>query len=169
MGILNILSRNFGRRSRTRKPADRVPYPHHFRGELVHAVELCTACGTCAYVCSPGAIRLEGDDGGVMWRYDAGRCTFCGRCVDYCPTRALSFANHAGPLAATRAEQVTADYVENQHCQRCGAVLIPLPPESLLRLYRSPAGADEAAALHRLCPSCRSRLASERVKSGLSG
>ena len=167
MGILNILSRNFGRRSRTRLPADRVPYPPDFRGELAHRLEVCTACGTCAYVCSPTAIVLKKEENGVEWRYDAGRCTYCGRCVEHCPTRALSFENHAGRPVTDRAQQLTVDLVAYQHCTRCGAELIPMPPETLVRLYRSPEGAADAAEMHLLCDRCRSRAVSERIKSGL--
>ena len=167
MGILDILSRNFSRRSRTRTPADRVPYPPDFRGELAHRVEVCTACGTCSYVCSPTAIVLQKEAGGVQWRYDAGRCTYCGRCVEYCPTRALAFENHAGRPVSQREQQLTIDLVPYQHCARCGAELIPMPPETLVRLYRSPEGASEAAEMHRLCDRCRSRAVSERVKFGL--
>ena len=167
MGILNVLSRNFWRRSRTRKPADRVPYPADFRGELAHRLDLCTACGTCSYVCSPTAITFVSEADGIVWRYDAGRCTFCGRCVEYCPTRALSFNPKAASPVARREQQLTNDLVPYQHCERCGAQLIPMPPETLVSLYRSPEGAAQAAEMHRLCDRCRSRLASERVKSGL--
>jgi formate hydrogenlyase subunit 6/NADH:ubiquinone oxidoreductase subunit I len=167
MGILNVLFRNFSLRSRTRKPTDRVPYPVDFRGALAHRLEVCTACGTCAYVCSPTAIVLQRQVGGVEWRYDAGRCTYCGRCVEYCPTRALSFENEAGRPVSSRDQQLTVDLVAFQHCERCGAELIPMPPETLVRLYRTPEGAAEAADLHRLCDRCRSYRTGERVKSGL--
>lgn len=169
MNIFEIITRNLGKRPRTRKPKDTVPYPAGFRGELKHDAGMCTACGTCSYVCSPRAIRQEYDEEAASWMYDAGRCTYCGKCVEYCPTGALTFANHSGKLVLNRAEQKTYHTVPFQACERCGELMIPLPVESLSRLYATPESAREAAPAHRLCPKCRARLTSERIKTGLSG
>ena len=71
MGIWNILTRNFRRGSRTRAPQQAVPHPDNYRGLVEHDNTRCTACGTCAYVCSPGAITLESSPEAVDWDYFA--------------------------------------------------------------------------------------------------
>src|SRR5512147_1592227 len=105
MNIFEVILHNFTLRPRTRKPEDRVPFPKGFRGELAHRVELCTLCGTCAYVCSPGAIQIERNQENGTWNYDAGRCTFCARCAEYCPTRALSLETQPVRLFGDRTRQ----------------------------------------------------------------
>jgi formate hydrogenlyase subunit 6/NADH:ubiquinone oxidoreductase subunit I len=169
MGILNILTHNFHTPSRTRKPPDTVPYPDGFRGSLQHQLSLCVGCGTCSYVCSPGAIVIERENQQIHWRYDAGRCTFCGRCVDYCPTDTLTFANHASAITTNRSQQITVHTVQLCPCENCGTPIVPLPPETLLALYHDPAGAAQAAPMHRLCERCRARQISQQIKSGMRG
>ena len=169
MGILTVLTRNLRKGSRTRRPADRVPYPKDFRGALVHDLERCVGCGTCSYVCSPGAIVVDREPESASWTYDAGRCTSCGRCVDYCPTRALSFAALPNSIAAKRFEQLTMHEVEYQPCARCGTPITPIPVETLLRLYHHPESAQAAAELNQLCERCRGRRMGELVKAGLNG
>lgn len=169
MSIFNVLRRNFGNKSRTRKPDDTVPCPEGYRGVLLHDTSLCTVCGTCSYMCSPRAITQDREEEGGQWMYDAGCCTYCGRCVEYCPTQALHFENRMGPIAASRGAQITVHFVEYQHCERCGANLIPLPTETLLRLYRDPQGAAQVADMNRLCERCRSRKTSEQFKASMLG
>jgi ferredoxin len=169
MNILQIIFKNAGRSSRTRKPEDNVPFPVDFRGELAHNAPQCTLCGTCVYVCSPVAIDISKEEDMGYWNYDAGRCTFCGRCVEYCPTKALSFLQNSTPIVNTRSEERTFHVVEYQHCTRCGATLIPLSYESLVHLYPSEEAAKKAVEVHQLCEKCRNRLHSQLLKSGISG
>jgi formate hydrogenlyase subunit 6/NADH:ubiquinone oxidoreductase subunit I len=169
MNIFEIIFHNFSLQSRTRTPENNVPYPQDFRGELAHKATECTLCGTCTYVCSPGAITLEREEDNGFWEYDGGRCTFCGRCVEYCPTHALSFLNQCAPTVNTRSDELTTHYVEYQHCKRCGAILLPIPYDTLVRLYHSEEAAKSALQAHELCERCRSRVQSEALKSSISG
>lgn len=169
MNIFNVILNNFSKKSRTRKPADVVPCPQDFRGELIHNLESCTLCGTCAYVCSPGAITQTHGESDGRWMYNAGQCTFCGRCVEYCPTKALSFLQHPVAVYAHTDDAKTSHWVEYQKCTRCGAPILPLPIETLVRLYHSEDAARQAQDIHLLCERCRGRVHSERMKSGLTG
>jgi formate hydrogenlyase subunit 6/NADH:ubiquinone oxidoreductase subunit I len=169
MGILHFLAQNFRTGSRTRKPADVVPCPPGFRGVLVHEPEDCTACGTCVYVCSPGAIDIERETEGVHWRYDAGRCTYCGRCAEYCPTDALGFENRSGTMAQKRERQWTDDWIAYRKCERCGEPMLPMPVETALRLHHNAADAQGTADLFRYCEKCRARLTGQRFKDALTG
>ncbi len=169
MNIFSVILNNFARKSRTRKPQDVVPCPQDFRGELIHNLDACTLCGTCAYVCSPGAITQTHGEKDGYWMYDTGRCTFCGRCVEYCPTKALSFVQHSAAVYSQRENARVSHWVEYQNCTRCGAPILPLPIETLVRLYHSEAAAQQAKEIHLLCERCRARVHSERMKSGLTG
>jgi hydrogenase-4 component H len=169
MNIFQIIFRNYTSSSRTRTPDDKVPYPVDFRGELNHNATLCTLCGTCAYVCSPVAITLDqGEDHGT-WEYDGGRCTFCGKCVEYCPTKALAFQNQSAPIVNQRSLEFKVDMVEYQRCKRCGAKIMPLPVETLVRLYHSAEAAQHALKMYELCERCRGWVHSQSLKSGIGG
>lgn len=169
MNIFNVLFGNFSKPNRTRTPKDVVPFPADFRGELLHDLTQCVLCATCVYVCSPGAITIEKGEESGSWEYDGGRCTFCGRCVEYCPTHALSFKSQSAPTVNERFAELTWHDVEYRHCTRCGALIIPLPHETLVRLYHSEEAARQAAQAHELCERCRSRVHSEAIKTGISG
>jgi len=169
MGILNLISRNFGKKSRTRLPADDVPYPLGYRGTLQHDNSLCTGCQTCGYVCSPSAITFDtSDPASIGWNYFAEQCSFCDRCVQYCPTHAISFIAESPIITGDRSLHRLADRVYYQPCARCGRPIIPMPVPVLALLYgnRLP---EEIATLNKLCEKCRSRKASERIKEGQTG
>ncbi len=169
MNIFEVILHNVTLRPRTRKPEDRVPVPDGFRGELVHQASLCTLCGSCAYVCSPGAIQIEREAESGSWNYDAGRCTFCARCTEYCPTHALSLVTQPVRLFDDRLLQQVQHLVAYQHCTRCGKTISPLPVETLVRLYHNEEAATEAMKANLLCPECRARAHSQRFKLGLGG
>jgi len=169
MGILNLVFRNFGRNSRTRLPADLVPYPEGYRGTLTHDGGLCTGCQTCGYVCSPSAITFDTSDPAfIAWQYFAEQCSFCGRCVEYCPTHAISFIAESPIVTGDRSLHRLANRVYYQPCARCGRPIIPIPVQALVRLYREQLP-EEIKALNQLCEKCRSREASERIKEGQTG
>lgn len=173
MDIWSQISKNLFQRARTRRPEAAVPYPEGFRGELLHDASRCTACGTCAYVCSPSAIAVESPspdqaspDGHATWQYQMLSCTFCGRCVDFCPTGALSFDSRLPrPLFAM---QPTAHQIAYQPCERCGKPVIPLPRPVLVATYGDPLPA-EIEHLNRLCDRCRKKVTGANVKRGFTG
>lgn len=167
MGIWNLIRNNFLGRARTRKPQDLVPFPGDFRADLQHNPQLCTACQTCAYVCSPAAITFDrATPGRVAWQYQMLGCTYCGRCVENCPTGALAFGKDR-QLLVYAVEQVRHEILTSA-CSRCGAEMIALPEVVLEKQYGSPLPA-EIADLNRLCPRCRKKVASEAIKRGFTG
>ena len=169
MRIWRLLSRNAVRGSRTRLPADDVPCPEGFRGALRHNLEQCTGCQVCAYVCSPPAITFEASDqGSILWNYFAGQCTFCGRCVEYCPTGALTLDEKAPPVAADRSEYFLAHRVVFPACPRCGRPVPPMPAGLLVRLYGDPLP-REIRDRQALCERCRGRASAEGMKAQVGG
>ena len=162
MNILSVLSHNLGRRSRTRKPDDAVPYPNGFRGKLNHSVDLCTACGTCVYTCSPSAITIANDGKYILdWTYTEDRCTFCGFCVQYCPTHALSFEQESPSPLTERVQHYLFHAVELLPCLRCGKPVHKVPEATLMRIYGNPLP-KEINEIQELCEECRQQLISKR-------
>ena len=168
MGILSILSRNSARGSRTRRPEAQVPFPAGFRGMITHDTAQCTGCRTCAYVCSPAAIAFSETVGCfVEWTYFAGRCTFCGRCVEYCPTRCLGSEETMPPVTSDQSAHRVTHRVSYQPCAHCGRPVIPLPLQTLRTMHGDPVP-EGIAARQGLCERCRGRVAAERLR-GLLG
>jgi len=167
MDIWNLIRKNFVQRAHTRRPDDLVPVPENFRADLVHETNLCVACETCAYVCSPGAITFDRSlPGRAAWQYQMLQCTYCGRCVEGCPTGALAFGTT--PQLLVHSLELTRHEIETSACTRCGAEMIPLPDAVLEKQYGVPVPA-EMAALNRLCTRCRKKVTSEAVKRGFTG
>ncbi len=167
MGIWNQISKNVFQRAHTQRPEQTVPAAPGFRGELLHDAALCTACGTCAYVCSPAAIEVEqASPYRAAWSYRLLQCTFCGRCVEYCPTQALSFEPHpAQPLYELPLRVHDLTY---QPCSRCGEPVMPLPATLLEAQYGSPLPED-VLERNRLCERCRKQASAVGIKKGFTG
>lgn len=162
MNILNVLSKNFRQGSRTRKPADAVPYPKDFRGVLLHNVERCTACGTCVYACSPGAIQIDASDPEFShWLYNEDQCTFCGFCAQYCPTKALSFQQVSPEPLADRKSHHRDHEIELKPCRNCGKPVHAVPEVTMRELYGDPLPFEIKETIG-LCEHCRQELVVKR-------
>jgi hydrogenase-4 component H len=188
MTILDILFRNSGQKARTLKPTNQTT-PPGFRGILQHQADRCIGCNACTYVCSPGAITLDVQPGEmVWWKYNALRCTYCGRCEDYCPTRAIHLDDHAHAAATSgrAGDGIGRDFapesgglairhlVKVEFCRRCGQPFNKIPVELLAQMMdRDIPSADRAgydiATLMSMCPRCRSRVTSQRLKESFTG
>ena len=104
MGILGIVWRNFGRGARTRRPDDMPATPSPFRGLIEQDASLCTGCRACAdgLLAQSDLVQRRSSEIGITWNFFAGQCSFCGLCVQYCPTHAIS--NH-GKLPPVTGDQ----------------------------------------------------------------
>jgi len=168
MNIWKLVSNNLFQKVHTRRPDAPVPYPGGFRGDLLHETSLCTACETCVYVCSPAAIQIDRTQPeGAIWQYQSLQCTYCGRCVDNCPTHALSFAVEPQTQVLHDLELVK-HFIAYQACPRCGELVIPLPEAALEAQYGLPLP-EEIVKLNRLCVRCRKKVQSASVKRGFIG
>jgi hydrogenase-4 component H len=167
MDIWSQITKNIFQREHTRRPEADVPYPDGFRGELLHDAARCTACGTCAYVCSPSAIVIEKNHPEYAgWQYQLLQCTFCGRCMEYCPTGALSFDSRLPrPLLEMPKIEHQVPYTP---CEHCGEPIMPLPRQLLEETYGS-ALRPEIEQLNRLCERCRKKVHGTMIKRGFTG
>ncbi len=163
MGILDIVWRNFGRRSRTRRPDDMPPRPPPFRGLIEQDPGLCTACRTCEYVCSPKAISFAKEhETGITWNFFAGQCSFCGLCVQYCPTHAITNRGKLPPITGDQSQLKVAHEVRYHSCASCGRTIIPIPEEALAQVYGG-ALTDLELEQQTRCQECRRKAASLRL------
>ena len=163
MGILDIVRRNFGRPARTRRPDDMPPRPAPFRGLIEQDPGLCTGCRTCNYVCSPKAISFTEERGtGITWNFFAGQCSFCGLCVQYCPTHAITNQGKLPPVTGDQFQLRVAHQIRYHPCSSCGKPIIPIPEEALVQIYDGKIS-DLELEQRTLCQECRRKAASRRL------
>ena len=85
------LQRLFSRPSTRRYPKQRAPLAPGFRGKVEWKKETCTFCMLCAINCPTNAIVVNKEQ--KTWAIDVGKCIFCGKCHDVCPTKPKSVDN----------------------------------------------------------------------------
>jgi hydrogenase-4 component H len=169
MGILSVLWQNLFHRARTRAVADVVPRPAGLRGVIEHDASLCTGCTACAYVCAPKAISFEKTDGAaVTWRFSAGQCSFCGLCVQYCPTHAITNRGKLPAVGGDLSLYEVAHKVEYQPCSQCSRPIVPLAPSVLGALYGGRV-TEAAREQQTLCEECRRRQTSKQIRNAFLG
>lgn len=104
------------------------PYPNpqpneteRLRGRLMWAPEGCTGCNLCVKDCPANAIDLFVLDKKAkqfVMRYDVGRCTFCGQCMQSCRFECWHAANNDWSLAGTTIDGFTYYYGEEDDVER---------------------------------------------------
>lgn len=109
MKILGLLWKNVRSGVATlRFPARPAAAPRQ-RGMVVFDPSRCSGCAMCRFRCTSGAIQFEPAGKQFRWSYNAGRCTFCGRCVEGCKDHALS-QQAASPPVYTVAGALETSY-----------------------------------------------------------
>ncbi|HUB13915.1 MAG TPA: 4Fe-4S dicluster domain-containing protein [Acetobacteraceae bacterium] len=169
MGILGIVWRNFGQRPRTLRPDDLPPTPAPFRGLIEQDAGLCTGCRACEYVCAPKAISFgDAHAKGVTWNFFAGQCSFCGLCVQFCPTNAITNRGKLPPVTGDQSQHRVSHEIMYQPCTECGRAIIPIPAAALARVYGGTL--TEAETIQRsLCQECRRKAASKQIRDAFLG
>lgn len=165
MGILSIIWRNFSRSARTRRPTDMPPIPSPFRGLIEQDPDLCTGCKACETVCAPKAISFNQEqETGITWNFFAGQCSFCGLCVQYCPTHAITNQGKLPPITGDQSRLKVVHEILYQACAGCGRPMIPIPEAALERVYGTRLTAAEAEQ-RSLCQACRQKAASRLFRN----
>jgi len=153
MNMLQVLLENFSRGPVTVRFPERPAAPQGLRGLVINNAARCVGCGACAYVCTSGAITLQEDPRSYRWSYDPGACTFCGRCVDYCPVQALSQEAQRPPVYTLQGELSQVVEQDFPPCPSCGAPARPASARVLQRVFDEVS--PEVERWSRLCLNCR--------------
>ncbi len=85
------LKRALSKPSTRRYPKERPKLPEGFRGRICWNKDTCIFCMSCAVNCPVNAITINKE--AKTWTIDVGKCIFCGRCHDVCPTKPKSVYN----------------------------------------------------------------------------
>lgn len=160
--IISIIVSNLTSGPETRRFPDREAPAADFRGSVRMDPEKCMACGICDHVCVSGAIELRAYDDHCEWNYDPGRCTFCARCVDHCPARALAQEGDRPDPYEGSGALVTKLTVAYPACPECGDPALPFDDIVLKRAF-SEISDDIRNRVH-LCERCRRRLTQSALK-----
>jgi formate hydrogenlyase subunit 6/NADH:ubiquinone oxidoreductase subunit I len=165
--ILHIIGKNIAEPPGTISLPHRTPPPTGYRGLVLLDPERCIGCGLCAYVCVSDSVTGSSSDVEYHWQYQAGRCTFCARCVERCPGNALSMSPDSPPVYAQPGELTTTHTVPFPPCKRCGKPKRPAP-ETLLPWLAANVN-DQARELYSLCERCRRLHYQTAMKSMVDG
>ena len=98
MKILRLILDNLKRGTLTSKFPEKQPVSPNYRGMVSIDSERCVGCGQCAYSCPSCAMEVHREGDKYQWKYDAAKCTFCGRCIDRCKLHLLTMATERPPV-----------------------------------------------------------------------
>jgi len=104
-----------------------ISRPEYARGKPEHDSEKCLACSACAIACPPNSIQTVVDitEGKTTWAINYGRCVYCGRCEEVCPTGAIKLSSEF-ELAVMRKEDLEEKCVYSlAACSECGEFFAP--------------------------------------------
>ena len=120
-------------------PAQKQPVPEKFRGRPVFDVSKCIGCAGCANNCTARAVLVFDVCQEIrVLKYVGNRCTYCGRCADLCPEKAITMS-HEFETASNEASDLDQRLeIFMSTCQRCGRCFTdPSPLEQLkMKGYR---------------------------------
>lgn len=165
--VLKLMSGNLANGPSTVRFPGQVAAPAEFRGLVRIESSQCLACGICAYVCVSRAITGREQESHYQWSYDPGRCTFCARCADRCPGRALALTPDPAPAYAARGELAVEVPVPLPVCPECGRPSRNTT-ETLLRSAFEHID-EKTRQLAELCPRCRRRRLQQGMKTFAGG
>ena len=140
-------------------PDEKLHTSRRIRGnELVWFPEKCTGCATCAKSCPQGNIVIVTHRGEASkfivdkFELDAGRCIFCGLCVESCPYDALALglsyecANYRRNDLVLNKEKLTVSSEHQPSAYYRPQFEEKLPKQSLL-LYNKAEGGQKLSFL----------------------
>jgi len=164
MNILRVIFNNLVHKPITLRFPERAPLPEKFRGLVQIDTDKCIGCGICAYVCVDSAIKVTDHDDDYEWAYDPGFCTFCERCVQFCPVSALTMEAKPAPAYTRRDELQQIHHMTYPVCPECGQPAHAVSDVLLSQAFSKVT--DEFREWVHLCDRCRRRRYQKMLKDG---
>ena len=167
MNILELVFSNIRRKPVTLHFPKKVPTPLKFRGLVKLDTTKCIGCEICAYVCPDKSIEINGSQHYYEWSYNPGRCTFCERCINYCPVSALNMETEPAPSYKLRDELKQVHRMQYPVCPECGQAALPVSETLMIQTFNQIT--DEMREWIRLCERCRRRRYQKILKNSFQG
>jgi formate hydrogenlyase subunit 6 len=98
MKILTMMWNNLRRGYQTLLFPMRPAVTQRFRGQVQFDPNLCIGCAICRFRCTAKAIEFKAGKEEFTWSYNAGQCTFCGRCIEGCKEDAIKQEEACPPV-----------------------------------------------------------------------
>jgi hydrogenase-4 component H len=100
------------------------------------------------------------DQGIITWSIFYGRCIFCGRCEEVCPTGAIQLTKDFELAVMSKADLFERADFELAACSECGVFFAPAKELQYVLALLEQAGLSggqlaERKALLGLCPTCK--------------
>ncbi|NKQ41492.1 MAG: 4Fe-4S dicluster domain-containing protein [Sulfurovum sp.] len=134
-----------------------------FRGKPEYTYELCIGCTACAVACPSNAMNVQLNEAKdkLVWKFDCGRCIYCGRCDEVCPTGAVALGdNFETAVRLNKEDLIETGELELQACVRCNVNfttkrLIAYCIENFINVGWSKEQIDHKAVYIKTCPTCK--------------
>lgn len=129
--------------------------------QLLVSAERCIGCRACAAVCPEGLITLSDTDyRRTVWFVAVCR-EDCTRCVEACPTEAISLQ----PVTGVVSDERTRLDFELRACAGCGAPVATVEMLAWLRAAIPPQVQTDVEGTQwlELCPRCRQEMEAQQV------
>jgi hydrogenase-4 component H len=165
MNIFRLLAKNLGIGPITLRYPNEVSQPGDFRGLVKINVDECICCGMCDYVCVSEAVIVTQYEKSCDWSYYPGRCTFCGKCVEICPSMALSHEPKTAPSYLKPEALKEVHRVAYPVCLSCGRTAQPVTKTVLARAFAEVS--EDIIAISKLCPRCRQKRYVKELSSAI--
>ncbi len=147
-----------------------------FRGKPSYTYEYCLGCTACANACPSNAInvKMNEDKTKLVWEFNCGRCIFCGRCDEVCPTGAVVLSEQfENAVKFDKDNLYERGELDLQKCEVCNRVfttkrLIAYDVERLKKVGWSDEYLEEKIKFIKTCPDCKRKKSVENIATGFN-
>ena len=141
-------------------PLQPIAVDKNMRGKPEHDPQQCIGGAACVNACPSNALTVETDlqFGQLAWQFNLGRCIFCGRCEEVCPTTAIKLSQEYELAVWSKADFLQQSRFDICHCRVCKRpYAVQKEIDYAIALLRH--NGDQRAESHResfeTCPDCK--------------
>ncbi len=144
-------------------PFEPYKVSENFRGKPAYIFDLCIGCAAFGIACPSNAITVvfNDDKSKLIWEFDCGRCIFCGRCDEVCPTGAIKLSEEFElAVKFDKSALIQRGELDVQCCTTCkkpfsAKRLFKYSFECLSKANVSEKRLEEAKNYLCMCPTCK--------------